>query len=187
MNEDILKLTIGENQSEKQSAGEYNIHHMGNVNVSNQNINPGVFNNFAVPHSRNSTNKKKNRGKVDKIPVNTNMSININLGRPINFDENQTPFTTSQFLSHNIQTMPRTMPMESFKIPTGDNDEEDFDNLQSIDPQEQKLIEEYSNLKEEYTKVKLEMETNSSKELQKLKKKIKKRLKEIKTIFKKDK
>jgi hypothetical protein len=184
--EDILKLTIGENQSERQSASDYNVQHVGNVNVSNQIIASATFNNFAVPHSRNSTNKKKNRGKVEKIPLNGNMNININLSHPIEFNENQKLFTSSQFSSQNIQNMPVTIALESIKIPTADDNEEDFDNIQSIDPKELELIEEYSNLKEEYLKVKTEMETNSSKELSKLKKKIKKRLKDIKTNFKKD-
>ena len=122
---------------------------MGNVNVSNQKINPSAFNNFAVPHSRNSTNKKRSRSKVDKGVSNGNMNININLGHQINFGQNQAPLTTSEFFSGNFHNIPLAMPMESFKIPTVDNDEEDFDNIQSIDPQEQKLIEEYIKMKTE--------------------------------------
>jgi hypothetical protein len=204
--EEMLKFTIGENQSERQSASENN----QNFNLPAQNILPtqGIsFNNFAVPHSRNSTIRKKNKGKVDKNGLNNSMNININLGQ-LNFGESA---TLKQNESMNINSsmgmsmgesllIPQIMNiplMSSFKIPTNDIDEEDFDNVNfnnnfeggniTIDPEEQKLIEEYSNLKEEYKNVKSQLESNDNKDLQKLKKKIKKRLKEIKSIFKKDK
>ncbi len=119
------------------------------------------------------------------------MNININLG-PINFGdsevilENENPILNTKEivlkdnLNHNIPLM------SNFKIP---NNIEEFDNhsFEAINPEEQKLIEEYSNLKEEYKKVKSVIQSHDDKDAHKIKKKIKKRLKEIKSIFKNEK
>ena len=179
--EDIMKMTILDNQSDQRSQSEYTTG-LQNKNTNKANSqNPTIqntFNNFAIPHSKTSNNKKKNRGKVEKIGNTTGMNINISLGS-IDYSEN----TNMSFANQNISSN-QIIP-SSFKIPTNHEEENDDVILESINPEEQKLIQEYSELKEQYKNIKSELETNDSKDTQKLKKKIKKRLKEIKVIFKK--
>jgi TATA-binding protein-associated factor Taf7 len=189
--EDILKMTFLDNHSDQISQSEYttgvpNVN--SNINIVNKNTNKATghnpttqntFNNFAIPHSKTPNNKKKNRGKVEKTGNTGGMNINISLGSIDNADNKNMSFT-----NQNINS--KQPVLGSFKIPTNHEEEIDDMILESINPEEQKLIQEYSDLKEQYKTIKSQLETNDSKDSQKLKKKIKKRLKEIKAIFKKE-